>query len=1453
MEELVDGADAARLATGVNVSFTLRDVATVFLRLPSTSLHMPRTPGSKPPHVSGGSELEVLDICDAVCRTEGVSCFLSRKPTRLRGGWASYMERINLYQEPFFLRDQALVLLLPVPHAPTLKVCVAIHNINDLLALVYQTPVAPILPTAEEAWMRQREYGCEDANGSSDGRREQAAMTVVERRWFFGLFTTRRLSAVTGACAPRKAQQQLPSPEDDDAARREKCRQLHREYQAEALCLTWRHRARLWYALLRAGLDCLALPARTSPLLVDPVACKARCALLCDRIAAYAVARHRLETLTAMRQSCLETRAAELSNERAATLCGGAHFGAARGIRLGGPGSSRRRSGSRLAESRPLRGTTSTPEQAWGEGAGDDEIWSTVHHGRHSLVCSGACDSMPRPGPRDSFGGADEVAENPRVMRSGVASTLGRPSTVWGRSPLIASASASDFATGHLAAESERREDRVHSQRQRTRTPIPPWSPTIRNISRNHASPRRFSSSSCDGRTAAPLPRTTRSMQLRLAANQRVATGEAPVYSLRHARHVSVIEKGRLAFGEDERCSDAFGLHSRRSFTPPPHPSPSRQPSPQQQRPQPRWGSDCGAHATSTCPASGRDEDAGVLWNLAHSRSNAVVTSIRGGSARARPVTAGPGVASGDIAHGATGAVHSEAVTLGQRSDGSSAASAAARRWFAPARCTLAPYAGSASLSPPSSAKDEAGAAATGLNLLLPVTRDTSWASALTRLTEHWAASVEPPLTTVLSIVPLASQPVRGAEAGVVEDVSVPMVGPPGASSVPRSPAGFVLTPLEVQQRLAQPFNLSIAQVQQLLRWQWEHHQHCYTLMPVPLFTGATVSAAEVDLSHRRWSSRERVESVSRGRSDEWTSSASPYYAVSPLARELLLHLLRWAWLLPVDYEASRRSRRHRLANTTIRSGISSFVRSLIAPSTIHRPRWRVLPLILLLILATEHSAWCLRALLWCGVVYCALNCATVGLLTRLPSHRGAKGRRRRGGRLSWRWWRGTRSDCRADVRCKGHCRSACRLAHPPLPALVSDIPSIDDRVSLLYSIGESTTQNMLERRRVHFAAQAVLVRVLRLKSAAASLLSRLQLFFYGYSTALSLWVALLHLAYAILYMVYLQAVRVAQRSAVGAVFASMVRRQWDAGWSAECGGHASDGAIPVFWQAIQLMARAVWLNDNAASAAPFCFSQPAASAPIGAAVVPLELLQSLLQAAWRKVLEPVQYLGSQTLQTAVDGGDEAEEGGMASAVETQLFDGSNAAVTAGKRSGLGAEAGEAGLRDGTPSFFYQNDKYYAYNAEPPAWAKAETAVSFSTDAARGAYSARPLAPPQRQHPSPSAGVAQSPRKSFSRAVQSSGSDDGSRSHRQCALSSPTADAMRSRSTLATVKSSASCVCPQNGAGSSAADPGVLWFLVVAYVVTVCVPWSPYRWLWRRVWDVLTHDDALARRPLLTV
>ncbi|CBZ25780.1 conserved hypothetical protein [Leishmania mexicana MHOM/GT/2001/U1103] len=1459
MEALADGAAAARLATGVNVSFTLRDVATVFLRLPSTSLHALRTPGAEPWHVSGGARLDVMDVCDAVCRTEGVSCFLSRKPTQLRGGWASYLERINLYQEPFFLRDQAFVLLLPVPHVPTLKVCVAIHNINDLLALVCQTPLVRILPTAEETWMRERQYGFEDANDDAEGRQDGAAMVVAERRWVFGLFTTRRLVPAADARASRKAQQQLPSPKDDDVTRREKCRQLRRDYQVDGLCLTWRHRVRLWYALLRAGLSCHALPACTSPLLADPVACKARCALLCDRIVAYAVAHHRLETLKAIRQSYLETRAAELSKQWVLKLCHRAHHGTARGIQLGGADGS---SSSRMA-ARHLRCTPSplllpsvpTRPQRRFLGLGDDGVDSTVHQGLYPVTWGRACDSTLRTGLHDRCSSTDEAARDPRVTRGGVASALETPSTAWDRPLFVTSTSAAPLHSGHFEASRRRFDDRGDERQQRAGTPIPPRSSAIGGISRTHPTLRQRSSSR-DRRATPPPLRTTRSMQLRLAANQRVAAGDAPVSSLRHATHASVLGEGRLAFNDGEQYSDAFGLHSRRSFTPPPRPPPSRPPSPQQQL-QPRWDDGFGAGATSTWAANGRDGAVDVAWQRAHTCSNAVATSCRRSSTLARPVAGAPGIASVNVPHdveagshpyagdGALGAMRAARSATVAAAHESHASSATSHGLFSPAASTVAPYASGTSIAPSSGAQVtaaagncahrvmlsstaasslalSAAAASTDLDPILRVDRDDALASALDGLTEHRAANIAPPLVAVLSIVPLAAQPVRGAGAGVVEDGDAETVNPADTGAVSPLYPGFIRTPVEVQQRLAQPFNLSIAQVQQLLQWQWEHHQHSYTLMPLPLFAGAAAGPTEVDFSLRFCSSQESVGSMSRGELDEQASAASPSYAVSPLARELLLHLLRWSWLLPIDYEASRRSRRHRLAATTI-SGLPSLLRRLTSPSPLRCPRWRMLALIALLVTASEHSAWCLGALLCCGVGYCTLNCVTAGLLTRLPSHRGASSRRSRGGYRPWRWWWGRRGTDAADVCSRGHRRSASRLLRCPSSALQDSVPPIDDRVSLLYSLGESATHEMLERRRVHFSAQAVLVRVLRLQSAAASLLSRLQLFFYGYSTALSLWVALLLLAYALLYVVYLEAVLTVQRSAGGAV------------WSAECDGYANAGTVWAFWQATRRIPHVMWWNTNAASTTSFGPPQSAASALAGA--------------TWREVLESARYILLQRQRTVVDGGDEPAAAGVASALETQLFGDSDPAVEAMERTGGSAGAGAAHDRHRSPSYFYQNGKYFAYDAKPPAWAKSETGAT------PGARYERVSAQPQRQEPSPSARVVQSLSEWFSHIVQGGGSDcnDGSGNYRPSALNHHSADPMGSNSTCMTANSSAGYVCPNKAAGSSVGDPSVLWFLVVAYVVTVCLPWSPYRWLWRRVWSVLTHDDALARRPLLTV
>ncbi|CAJ1005002.1 hypothetical protein Q4I28_000317 [Leishmania naiffi] len=1458
VEELLDGAAAARLATtGVNVSFTLRDVATVFLRLPRTSLHVPRTPGSGPPYVIGGAGLEVLDICHAVCRTEGVSCFLSRRPTQLRGGWTSYLERINLYQEPFFLRDQAFVLLLPVPHAPTLKVCVAIHNINDLLALVCQTPVARILPTTEETWMRQRQYGFEDANGDAE-EPQKAEAVVEERRWLFGLFTTRRLAPAAGARAPGKAQQQLPSLEDSDVARRAECCRLRREYQMDGLCLTWRHRVRLWYALLRAGLNCLELPACTSPLLIDPAACKARCALLCGRIAAYAVAHYRLEMHKAIRQLYLETRAAELSKDRMLKPCDRTHHGTTRGIRLGWTsGSSSHGAASRLLCTSPTLASVSAQQERCGECFDSDAVSSTVHQGMYSEARGGARDSALKTAPYNYFSSTDEAARDPRAVRSGVAFTLNKPSITCSRQPPLAASTSASFHTGHFESARQRMGNRSDEQHQWGKTSIPPQPSAMRDTSRSHPPLRRLASSSRDGwATGPPTPRTTRSMQLRLAATQRVAAGDVPAASLRHATHRSGLGEGRLSFSDYNGRSDTFGLPSHRSFMPASG-RPSAPP-PRQQQQQPLWSSDLGTCATSASPVEGLDGEIDTAGNHTRARNNAAATAHRHGSTPARPVLAAPGFASANVLYdveadnhryasgGACGAMHlvrSAATSLDQRSH----ASSASHGLFSPARSTVASYPSGTSLAPSSKVKVSAAATrdaqrivlpstatSTDLDPLLHVDRDDVLASALARLTEDRAASIAPPLTAVLSIVPLSAQPVRGAGAGVVEAGDAPTAASANASAPLPLYAGFIPTPLEVQQRLAQPFSLSIGQVQQLLQWQWEHHQHCYTLMPTPLFIGAAAGPTEVDLSLRLSPSPQRVDSASRGGFNGQASAVPPPYAVSPLARELLLHLLRWSWLLPIDHEATQCSRRHRLATTTSH-GISSFVGFLILPSARHRSRWRILPLIVLLVAAAEYSAWCLRALLFFAIGYCALNCMTVGLLTPLPSHRGARSRSSCGEWLPRRWWWGMQRAGTTDGCRGGHRRSASRLARNPFPVPENNVPPIDNRVSLLYSLGESTTLDMLERRRVHCAAQAVLVRVLRLQSAAASLLSRCQLFCFGYSTALSLWVVLLLVAYALLYVAYLEAGRVVQRSPAEAVFTAAVGQQRGAFWSAKSSNYESDKAPLALWQVTRGVVRAIWMNTYVASVASFGLSQPAASASAGAAVPPLE-----------------------PLQPTMDGDNEAAAAGVAGTVETQLF-GHSAAVVATERGSGREGVGEAHGHHTNPSYFYQNGRYYAYDAEPPAWAKSEaaTAVSASpsTVAPSGVWHTRPPAQPQQEQQFPSVRVVQSQSERLNRVTQSSASDgkDTRGSHRSPALDKRSADTMDSKSVLTTTSSSIPYRCPSKWTGSSAADPSVLWFLAIAYIVTVCLPWSPYRWLWWRVWSILTHDDALARRPLLTV
>ncbi|KAG5507072.1 hypothetical protein JKF63_05818 [Porcisia hertigi] len=1440
MEKLADGAVASRLVSGANVSFTLRDVATVFLRLPRTSVPTPRTPGSDSQHVSGGAGLEVLDICDAVWRTEGISCFLSRKPTQLWGGCASYVERINPYQQPFLLRDQAFVLVLPVPHVPTLKVCIAIHNIDDLLALVCRTPVARTLPSAEEVWMRQRKYGFEDAGDDASGRQEGAAIVVEERRWLFGLWTTRRLVPATGSPAPREAHKPLPSLKDDDRTRPAKCRQLCRAYHANGLCLTWRHRARLWYALLRAGWDCLALPACTSPLLVDPVACKARCALLCDRIAAYAGAHHRLETLKAIRQSYLQTRAIEISRERVLELCGRTHPATTRGPQLGE--SNENSSSSRVAHTHTLctswQRLAPVPLQPrrWTNSVGDERIHDTVHQSRFPATWGRATGPTFRTSLFDDLSSTEESSGDLQVGQGGVPLAIDTPSKRLRTPPLAAWASASPFNRDNFESEKQGIQYRGNDQQQQQAgTPRPPRLSTNGGVARTHL-PLQQPNLLSHLKEAAPqpLPRTTHSMRLRLAANQRVAAGDAPVSSLRHSTYASLPGRGRLTFGNHERFSHALDLPSRCSLAPPSHRPPNGLPTP----PQPRWGSGFGSCSASKRYPNGDNWETDIAWNRAHTREDAVVPGIAPASLHC-DVRGGSRPCDADDLSGVVRNVPSSAKVAGHQSHASSAASSAYYGLLASASSTVAPYASRASLAPSSNAKaaayvssdaqsalpsstaasslaQRAAAASADLDVDLRVNRDDVLASALARLAEHHATNISPPLTTVLSNAPLH--------------------------------ADVIPTSLELHQHPAHPFNISIAQVKQLLQWQWEHHQHCYTLMPVPLFAGAATGCTEVDASLKSWASPENAGPVKRGVLSERSFAASPSYAVSPLARELLLHLLRWSWLMPIDYEASRRSRHHRPASTKASSWWSYFCMSV----SHHHNRWRIFLLIALLTVAAGNSAWCILWGFFCCFGYFVFNGVAVGLLTRLPSHRGgnSSSRRRRGWlplpllqRRRWWWWGGARSTSAADVRSREHCRCASRLVHQPFPVAGDDeAPPIDHRVSLLYSLGESTTHDLLERRRVHFASQRVLVHVLCLQSLAASLLSRLELFYCGYSTALSLWVALLLLAYAFLYVVYLEAVRVAQRSSL-----------WPAGGGGGGGGHMGNKILSPVWQVTRELLLAVWTDTHFTRVTSFrlCESPPYASR--GAGVTSVEPLLSIAQAAWRQVIQPVRNLLAQRLQTVVEGS------GAAVAAGAQLS--SDGDPVAAAQSGSDrAGKGSAHHDHSNPSYFYQNGKYYAYTPDPPAWAEPEAGVSASAAHSTGttsrAHYAHPFAQTQPQELPLSSCDVRSPSEWPSHHVAPDGKSDGDGGGGHFRPSVwETYSTNKAGSTSASVRASSSVphACPNKRQGFAAADPGVLWFLVLAYVVTVCMPWSPYRWLWKRVWRVLTHDDALARRPLLTV
>ncbi|RNF01253.1 hypothetical protein TraAM80_07114 [Trypanosoma rangeli] len=244
-------------ADGVNVAFCLRDFVNAFLYLP-------------------GETLKEQDLTKAVWLDDGVSYFISGKPTRFCGGWESYLQHLNLYQQPFYLRERAFIFVLRVPYQPNLRVCVAVHNMDDFIALLQQQPLKKILLTKEEKWMQERLY-----KTGPEGRDIQAQPRPNKVGGFKSLL--RRLHVF------RK-----------DKHAGETCDAVQQGGWAP---MTWQRRWALLCLHVEATLRGSAWKTFTTPLLTDPALLRARMSFLSNRTATYAALRHRLNTLQALASS----------------------------------------------------------------------------------------------------------------------------------------------------------------------------------------------------------------------------------------------------------------------------------------------------------------------------------------------------------------------------------------------------------------------------------------------------------------------------------------------------------------------------------------------------------------------------------------------------------------------------------------------------------------------------------------------------------------------------------------------------------------------------------------------------------------------------------------------------------------------------------------------------------------------------------------------------------------------------------------------------------------------------------------------------------------------------------------------------------------------------------------------------------------------------------------------
>ncbi|EAN78926.1 hypothetical protein, conserved [Trypanosoma brucei brucei TREU927] len=249
-------------ADGVNVSFCLRDLTNAFLRMPQ-------------------SEIKEYDLSKAAWLEDGVSCFVSAKPTKFNGEFENYVRHFNFHQHPFYLRERAFLFVLRVPTQPQLRLIIAVHNMHDFLSVLRQRPLRPL-----ESW--RGPHSMEEEMGGLSGRENASQLPADEcnsgrTRTFLQRLCKFMKNCISGGNGGG-TQQMGWAP------------------------ITWGQRLALLRIQASAAVHGQAWSECTTPLLTDPVVLYSRMSFLSNRTASFAVLRCQLDTLKAFASTWIKSK-----------------------------------------------------------------------------------------------------------------------------------------------------------------------------------------------------------------------------------------------------------------------------------------------------------------------------------------------------------------------------------------------------------------------------------------------------------------------------------------------------------------------------------------------------------------------------------------------------------------------------------------------------------------------------------------------------------------------------------------------------------------------------------------------------------------------------------------------------------------------------------------------------------------------------------------------------------------------------------------------------------------------------------------------------------------------------------------------------------------------------------------------------------------------------------------